>query len=105
MKEDEDTMCTNSPLPSFTSLQNYLCSVNENGILLHELHLKAGSLCSIMRNLSIADGLVKNVRVTVQRMLHYTIEVETLSNEVNGFQTSCYLLPRINFEFQPKYCP
>ena len=105
MKEDEDTMRANSPLPSFTSLQNYLCSVNENGIPPHELHLKVGSLCSIMRNLSIDDGLVKNVQVTIQRMLHHIIEVETLPNEVNGFQTSRYLLPRINFEFQPKYCP
>src|SRR6184192_33332 len=58
-----------------------------------------------MRNLSIDHGLVKNVRVIVRRMLRHTIEVETLPNETNDFQTGCYPLPRINFEFQPRFCP
>ena len=76
VKEDDDTLLANGPPPS--SLQDYLRTANENGIPPHELHLKVGSLCSIMRNLSIDHGLVKNVRVIVQRMLRHTIEVETL---------------------------
>src|SRR5437764_13154116 len=97
IKEDENTIAANGPPPS--SLQDYLQTVNENGIPLHELHLKVGSLCSIMRNLSIDHGLVKNVCVIVWRMLRHTIEVETLPNESNDFQTACYPLSRINFEF------
>src|SRR5437764_6315201 len=26
-------------------------------------------------------------------------------NEMNDFRTGCYPLPRINFEFQPRFCP
>ena len=83
IKEDENTIAANGP--PLLSLQDYLRTANENRISPHELYLKVGSLCSIMRNLSIDCGLVKNVRVVIRRMLRHTIEVETLPNETNDF--------------------
>jgi hypothetical protein len=86
-------------------LLEYLALTSEHGIPPHELTLKPDCLCSVMRNLSIEDGLVKNARVIVRRLSRHTIEVETLPNASNSFASATFSLPRINFEFQPSYCP
>jgi hypothetical protein len=58
-----------------------------------------------MRNLSVDSGLVKNARVIIRRLSRHVVEVETLPSEVNSYTAGRFLLPRINFEFQPKGCP
>src|SRR5438045_7836211 len=58
-----------------------------------------------MRNLSVDDGLVKNARVIITRLNQFTVEVKTLLSAANDFTSQVFCLPRINFEFQPSYCP
>jgi hypothetical protein len=91
-------------LPS-PEVAEFLTMTTENGIPGHELSLKANSLCCLMRNLSLDEGLVKNARVIIRRLGPHIVEVETLPGEVNSYTPGRFLLPRINFEFQPKGCP
>ncbi|KAN0066774.1 PIF1-like helicase domain containing protein [Elaphomyces granulatus] len=59
-----------------------LATMHEPGVPPADLKLKVGCIASIMRNLSIEDGLVKNARVQVTMPTFY--------------------LPRITFEFGPR---
>lgn len=61
MKEVEDPT---DQLPSAVE-SDYLAMLNEPGVPPHKLQLKVGTICSIMRNLSIEKGLVKNARVRI----------------------------------------
>jgi hypothetical protein len=79
----------------------------EPGIPSHRLRLKVGAICTVARNLSIKDGLVKNARVIIEQLHQYSVVVKLLS-----FQTSVLLLSsrsptfpfsRINFEFNPQH--
>ena len=79
----------------------------EPGIPSHKLKLKVGAICTVVRNLSIKDGLVKNARVIVEQLHQYSVMVRLLP-----FQTSaqlgshCHLtfpFSRINFEFSPQH--
>ena len=88
-----------------TEMLDFLALASQPGVPPHALRLKVGCLCSIMRNLSIDDGLVKNARVIVTRLNRFTVEVKTLPSVVNNFTSQLFCLPRINFEFQPNYCP
>jgi len=88
-----------------TEMLDFLALASQPGVPPHALRLKVGCLCSIMRNLSIDDGLVKNARVIVTRLIRFTVEVKTLPSVVNNFTSQLFCLPRINFEFQPNYCP
>jgi hypothetical protein len=49
-------------------LANYLGMLYEPGIPAHKLRLKVGAICTIARNLSIENGLVKNARVIVEQL-------------------------------------
>ncbi|CAG8735620.1 10387_t:CDS:2 [Gigaspora margarita] len=48
-----------------TATQDYLVQLTHPGIPSHEIYLKVGAICSIMRNISIDKGLVKNQRVII----------------------------------------
>ena len=86
-------------------MMDFLSLATEPGIPPHALRLKPGCICSIMRNLSVDDGLVKNARVIITRLNRFTVEVMTLPSTANDFTSQVFCLPRINFEFQLSYCP
>ena len=81
---------------------DYLSLQQENGVPAHELNLKQGCVCTIMRNLDINEGSVKNRRVVVEKLLERVVEVRLIDTSSHR-RTFC--IPRITFEFQPKNCP
>ena len=92
-------------ITSTTEMLDFLALASQPGVPPHALRMKVGCLCSIMRNLSIDNGLVKNARVIVTKLNYFTVEVKTLPSVVNNFTSQLFCLPRINFEFQPSHCP
>jgi hypothetical protein len=68
------------------------------------LSLKVGCIASIMRNLSIEKGLVKNARVQIIRLLTNVVEVQLLHQNpaLSEAEMPTFYLPRITFEFQPR---
>ena len=96
---------SNSGLQSQIATPEFLHDIHEPGVPPHELHLKKSALCVIMRNLSLEDGLVKNARVVIRKLLENVIEVELVGVEaVEMGKKKIYHLPRIIFEFQPRFC-
>ena|SRR5437870_3548591 len=81
VKEDEGLTTSAAP-PEMT---DYLAMATEPGIPTHELHLKENCLCSLMRNIFIDSGLVKNAQMIVQRLLDHVVEVETLLTGSNAY--------------------
>jgi hypothetical protein len=59
---------------------DYLAILTEPGVPQHKLHLKVSSLCSIMRNMCIEKGLVKNVRVRIMELHRHIVRVELLND-------------------------
>jgi hypothetical protein len=59
----------------------YLAILSEPGVLLYKLHLKVGTIYSIICNLYIEKGLVKNVRIQVVELHRYIVRVELLYNQ------------------------
>jgi hypothetical protein len=86
---------------SAEATEDYLAMVCSREAPNHELHLKPGAICSLMRNLSPALGLVKNKRVVVGAPHSRFIEVRVLDPGHHPCQTHC--IPRINFDFRPPY--
>jgi hypothetical protein len=86
---------------SAEALEDFLAQITSNDAPNHELHLKVGVVCSIMRNLSSAKGLVKNQRVVVVRINARYIEVRLLNRGHRPDVTHC--IPRIMFDFRPTY--
>ena len=62
VKEDELSVGSAQP-PEMT---DFLSMATEPGIPSHMLYLKENNFCSLMRNISIDSGIVKNVQVIVQ---------------------------------------
>jgi hypothetical protein len=82
---------------------DYLAMLTHPGVPSHELKLKIGSVCVLMRNMSVKKGLVKNARVLVKDLRpHYAI-VSVLDDNGNEITTEPTLILRINFEFEPPY--
>jgi hypothetical protein len=79
---------------------DYLALLTHTGIPPHELHLKVGAICTIMRNMSIEKGLVKNSRVVIRALHTRVVEVQTLNGNGN-LSDEIFPLPRIRFEFHP----
>ena len=77
---------------------DFLGLLSHNGIPPHILRLKEGSICSIMRNLSMHKGLVKNARVIVNKLHTRFVEVRIIDNR-SGELGRTHLIPRIRFEF------
>ena len=64
-------------------LADYLAMLYEPGIPSYKLRLKVGAICTVARNLSIENGLVKNACVIIEQLHQYYIIVRLLP-----FQTS-----------------
>jgi hypothetical protein len=58
---------------------DFLAILSQNGILKHELHLKQGCICSLMCNMSVQKGLVKNTHL-IQELYHHYVEVQLINN-------------------------
>jgi hypothetical protein len=82
--------------PDYLSLQTH------NGIPGHLLRLKRGCVCTIMRNLSVRNGLVKNARVVVHNLHRRFIQVQVVDHRSNTLG-AVHCIPRIRFEFSPAY--
>jgi ankyrin repeat protein len=80
-----------------------LAMLNEPGVPPHRLQLKVGTICSIMRNLSIEKGLVKNARVRILELRRQIVRVELLHSAASSSDDRSVYLPRINFNFHPQY--
>lgn len=62
----------------------------------HELRLKVGDVCLIMRNLNVEAGLTNNTRVQIVQIRPRCIKVQTLRR---GHE-KVFLIPRIQFKFR-----
>ena len=90
--------------PDHNVMADYLASLQEPGVPAHELELKVGAVCCLCRNLTVAEGLVKNARVVVQELHAHLVSVSLLKRQrQNGEHRKIYPLTRINFEFQPRW--
>ena len=86
-------------------LTDYLGMLHEPGIPAHKLRLKVGAICTVARNLSIKDGLVKNARVIIEQLHQYSVVVRLLPFQASVLRSNrCRTFPfsRINFEFNPQ---
>jgi hypothetical protein len=81
---------------------DYLALTNHNGVPPHALRLKKDAICTIMRNLSVPKGLVKNARVVIQQTHRYSIEVQVINNRT-GQLGETHSIPRIRFNFKPAH--
>ena len=79
---------------------DYLVILTQNGLPLHELKLKQGCICSIMRNMSVQKGLVKNTRMIIEHLHRRYIEVRVINNRT-GELGGIHCIPQIRFEFTP----
>lgn len=79
---------------------DYLAMLTQNGVPAHQLDLKEGCICSLMRNMSVQRGLVKNARVIVQRLHRRFVEIRVINNRT-GELGEVHCIPRIRFEFTP----
>ena len=75
-----------------------LNSLNKNGVPPHELHIKIGDICFIMRNLNVNDGICNNTRVQVVNIFENAIIVKLLSGS-----KEIVSIPRIRFQFRLDY--
>lgn len=82
---------------------DFLSLINHNGIPLHHLRLKVGAICSLMRNMSVKKGLVKNARLIIKCLHHRFIQVRLINN-LTGHIGDPLCIPRIRFEFTPPNC-
>ena len=78
----------------------FLSLINHNGIPLHHLKLKEGTVCMLMRNMSIKKGLVKNMRLIIEWLHHQFIQIRIMNN-LTGALNQPMCIPRICFEFTP----
>jgi len=87
-------------------LADYLGMLYEPGIPSHKLRLKVGAICTVARNLSINNGLVKNARVIIEQLHQYSVMVKLLPFQTSALLPSnrCLTFPfsRINFDFNPQ---
>ena len=73
-----------------------ISALTERGVPDHELRIKAGSICLLMRNLSVRKGLVENARVVIQGLYRRFVKIRVINN-----RTGClgirrvHLIPRI----------
>jgi hypothetical protein len=93
IKEDTDDSANKAT-------SDYLASLTQNGVPPHAFTLKQDCICTIMRNLSVQKGLVKNTRVVVRNLHRCFVEVQLIDHSTNALsETHC--IPRIRFKFEP----
>lgn len=95
IKKDSD-----SPKDDVTP--NFLAILTHNSVPPHHLCLKKGCVCSLVQNLSIWKGLVKNTCVIVHQLHCWFIKVQVINNYSNSLG-ELHCIPRIWFEFSPAH--
>ena len=75
--------------------EDILNNFGNNGVPPHNLELKVGDICIILRNLSVRDGLQNNARVRITNISKYKIRVQTVEDRPRSST-----LPRIMFQFK-----
>jgi hypothetical protein len=81
---------------------DYLAILTHNGIPPHMLRIKKGCICTLMRNMSVRKGLVKNARVIIRNVHRRFAEVQVVNNQT-GTLGDIHCIPRIRFEFKPTH--
>jgi hypothetical protein len=70
---------------SSTVKSDYLAIFNESGVPPHKLQLKVGIICSIIHNLFIQKGLIKNARVRIFELRRHIMRMEFLNSAFFSF--------------------
>lgn len=73
---------------------DYLAILTHNGVPPHLLRIKKGCICTLMRNMSVRKGLVKNARLIVRNVHRRFIEVQVIDNH-SGALGDIHCIPRI----------
>ena len=97
-----DSIKEDSDAPEDELRADFLAVLTHTGVPPHLLRLKRGCVCSIMRNLSVRKGLVKNARVIVHSLHRLFVQVQVINNR-DGSLGTVHCIPRIRFEFNPPY--
>jgi hypothetical protein len=79
--------------------EDILHKYNKVGVPCHNLKLKVGDICFIMRNLLKKQGLTNNTRVKITQIKKYSIRVCTIDTDIIKFFT----IPRIPFKVTLPY--
>jgi hypothetical protein len=79
---------------------DFLALLTHNGVPPHVLRLKVGCICTVMRNMSVRKGLVKNARVVVRQLHRRFVMVQVINNNTTQLG-EVHCIPRIRFEFNP----
>jgi hypothetical protein len=79
---------------------DHLALLTHNGVPPHLLRLKKGCVCTLMRNMSIKKGLVKNARVVIHELHRKFVEIRVINNRT-GRLGDIHCIPRIRFPFRP----
>ena len=72
-----------------------LNNFNKNGVPPHNLILKVGDICIVLRNLARKEGLTNNTRVKILKIERFCITAQTIATNPKVF-----LIPRIRFKFR-----
>ena len=83
--------------PGFDRINNdipveFMNSLTPNGLPLHKLVLKVGSIVVLLRNLNVKEGLCNGTRLVIRNMKDYVLDAEIISGYRSGERV---LLPRI----------
>jgi PIF1-like helicase len=97
-----DSIKEDSDAPEDELRPDFLAVLTHTGVPPHLLRLKRGCVCSIMRNLSVRKGLVKNARVFVHSLHRLFVQVQVINNR-DGLLGTVHCIPQIRFEFNPPY--
>jgi hypothetical protein len=82
---------------------DFLAMLQHPGVPSHEIKPKKGCVCLLMRNLSVKNGLVKNCRVLIKDLRTHYVSVSVLDDSGHEQTGEPFLIPRINFEFEPPF--
>jgi hypothetical protein len=79
--------------------EDVLNRYHKTGVPKHNLKLKVGDICFIMRNLLKKDGLTNNTRVKIISIQQYSIKVCTIDTLIPKY----FIIPRITFKVTLPY--
>jgi ATP-dependent exoDNAse (exonuclease V) alpha subunit len=75
--------------------EDVLKHFNKSGVPSHQLSLKVGDICIILRNLSKKDNITNNTRVRILHITNHAVRVQTICSS-----PKVVILPRIKFKFR-----
>ncbi|XP_044756839.1 uncharacterized protein LOC123315244 [Coccinella septempunctata] len=82
--------------------EEYLNSVTPSGMPLHKLHLKVGVPIILLRNLSLADGLINGTRLLVFAVTDVLLTAKIVTGRFSGRSV---LIPRMDLTSSDKNIP